>query len=95
MKKRLFFSLIALLSVLSAWAYDFEVDGIYYGYRRDNNDKKIDGEVEVTSKGRYYSDYSGSVVIPATVTYDGKTYHVTSIGSSAFRVCTGLMSVEI
>jgi len=34
-------------------------------------------------------------VIPATVTYDGQNYSVTSIGSSAFRGCSGLTSVNI
>ncbi len=35
------------------------------------------------------------VVIPATVTQDGVTYAVTSIGSSAFRGCSGLTRIEI
>ncbi|MDE6112422.1 MAG: leucine-rich repeat domain-containing protein, partial [Bacteroidales bacterium] len=87
--------LFALLSGWSAGAYDFEVDGIYYDYRREVNDGNIiEGEVQVTS-GYYNNKYSGSVVIPSTVTHEGVTYRVTSIGRSAFLNCTGLTSVTI
>ena len=75
-----FFSLLILaLSSLSATAYDFEVDGIYYN---------INGtEATVTYKGEsysYYSEYTGDVTIPETVTHDGTTYSVTTIGDWAF-----------
>ncbi|MGM9834079.1 MAG: leucine-rich repeat domain-containing protein, partial [Candidatus Limisoma sp.] len=71
------------------YAYDFEVGGIYYG-------KDSDGKTAyVTYKGSNYNSYSGTVVIPSTVTYSGTTYSVTSIGESAFYGCTGLTSVTI
>ena len=38
---------------------------------------------------------SGNVVIPSTVTYNGTTYSVTSIGGEAFYGCSGLTSVTI
>ena len=38
---------------------------------------------------------SGSIIIPAQVTYNGSTYSVTRIGSYAFNNCTGLTSVTI
>ncbi|MBR6248903.1 MAG: leucine-rich repeat protein, partial [Muribaculaceae bacterium] len=42
-------------------------------------------------------NYSGLTTanIPASVTYSGKTYSVTSIGEVAFRNCSGLTSVTI
>ena len=40
-------------------------------------------------------EYSGKIVIPETVEYEGVTCHVTSIGSSAFCECSGLTSVTI
>jgi len=79
-------------------AHDIEVansDGktIYYTYNTDGT------SVSVTYQGTYSSNYSneytGTVVIPETVTYGGKTYSVTSIGSSAFSGCSGLTSVTI
>ena len=36
-----------------------------------------------------------TVIIPETVTYDGTTYSVTSIGYSAFRDCKSLTSITI
>ncbi len=83
--------LLALLLPAIATAYDFEVDGICYNI--NGND------AAVTSKGLYYDmffvGYSGAVVIPATVTYNGTTYPVTSIDEFAFYYCTSLTSVDI
>ena len=80
---------LALLLPALATAHDFKVDGIYYN--RLSSD-----EVEVTYRGRSIlnNDYSGSVTIPTTVTYNGTTYSVSSIGQLAFYCC-GLTSVNI
>ena len=87
MKQLLRFSilLLAILLPTLAMAYDFEVDGIFYNINGN--------EATVTYKGLY--DYSGSVTIPATVTYNGTTYPVTSIGKFAFYNCNSLTSVTI
>ena len=93
MKKRLFFSLITLLSVFSSRAYDFKVDGIYYNIMLlEFVDKD---EVAVTYEEEHVPSYFGSVVIPATVTYEGVTYSVGNIGEKAFYDCRGLTSVVI
>lgn len=76
----------ALLATTSVSAYDFESDGIYY----DITDA-VSCEVEVTYDGT--ACYSGDVVIPVSVTYDGIDYSVTSIGSVAMYGCTSLTSV--
>jgi len=41
------------------------------------------------------NSYSGSVTIPSSVTYNGNTYTVTSIGDDAFSYCISLTSVSI
>ena len=82
MKKLLFLFTLLLLAV-SAGAV--EINGVYY-----NLVKKA--QAEVTSNP---NKYSGAVVIPATVDYDGVTYDVTSIGEEAFRGCSGMISVTI
>ena len=71
------------------WAYDLAVDGIYYNRNPDGT------SVYVTYKTTSYNSYSGTVVIPSTITYDGITYDVTSIGNRAFYNCSGLTSITI
>ena len=41
-----------------------------------------------------YDDYTGNVVIPETVTYNGTTYSVTSIGEKAFYNCKSLKNIR-
>ena len=41
------------------------------------------------------NDYSGDIVIPATVTYNYITYKVTSLGYECFRGCSGLKSITL
>ncbi|MCF0219511.1 MAG: leucine-rich repeat protein [Muribaculaceae bacterium] len=85
MKQKLICLLVALFSSAAVYAYDFEVDGIYYN---------INGS-EATVTYKDYGSYSGSVVIPKRVTYNGTTYSVTTIGNNAFDGCVSLKSVTI
>ena len=83
--KRAIFLFLAIVMSMMARAYYAKIDGIYY----DFNSAKTATVTYGNSK------YSGSVNIPATVVYSGKTYDVTSIGQSAFYGCSGLTSVTI
>ena len=80
-----------MLFSVSSYAYDAEIDGIYYDFNVD--------EATVTYQyyrnGKYISAYSGDVVIPSTVNYNGKDYRVTTIGDWAFCRCSNLKSVNI
>ena len=97
MKQKLFGRLAAaavlLLSVASASAHDFEVDGIYYNINSDGTSVSV--TVKGSSYDSYANEYSGAVTIPASVTYSGKTYSVSFIGDNAFAGCSGLTSVRI
>ena len=88
------FTVLLLLFTTMATAHNFEVGSIYYNILSEENKT-----VEVTYRGSYSSsyddEYTGSVVIPESVTYNGNTYSVTSIGWSAFSGCTGLTSIVI
>lgn len=53
-----------------------ELDGIYYFFR--------DNEAIVTFKNDRYKSYSGDIVIPSVITYNGLNYNVTEIGENAF-----------
>ena len=82
---------LLLLCRMVASAHDFEVDGIYY-----NIISSSDFTVGVTYEDDLFEyEYRGEVVIPATVTYNSKTYSVTSIGNYAFNGCDGLTSITI
>lgn len=85
--KRLALLLSLLLCVEIASADTFTIDGIeYYRGYSSSSTVQVNG---------YTSDLPADVVIPSQVTYLGKTYSVTSIGSSAFKSCTSLTSIEI
>ena len=87
--RRLFVSLLLLAFSTLSWAYDFEVNGIYYNRNSDGT------SLTVTYKNIDYNSYSGTVVIPSSVVYNGQNYSVTGIGSLAFYCCSGLKSITI
>lgn len=86
--------LVLLLNNLSVGAHDFAKSGIYYKIT-----SSTENTVGVTYRGssydEYSNEYSGAVTLPESVTYNGKTYRVTSIGEYAFRDCTSLTSINI
>ncbi len=92
--KTMLLTITAILYSIAAIAHNFEVDGIYY-----NIISSEDLTVEVTHRGdeyqSYSNEYTGEVLIPEKVAYNGDTYSVTSIGDGAFYGCSNLMSVNI
>ena len=76
--------ILSVFFSISSFAYDVEVDGIYY-----NLVKKL---AMVTSGDK---KYTGDVVIPASISIDGVEYSVNRIASSAFYNCRNLTSVTI
>ena len=82
--RHLFTALLSLCTTV-AIAHDFEVDGICY-----NITGATDRTVEVTS-----GKYTGSVVVPESVDYDGSVYSVTAIGNKAFEYCYDLTDITI
>ena len=94
MKHRLFTFLLAVAASLGTmFASDIQVNGIWYNFDSSTQ------TATVTYRGTYYSsysnEYSGNISIPSTVTYEGQTYNVTSIGPSTFEECSSLVSVVI
>ena len=88
------FTALMLLCTTVATAHDFEVGGIYYNILSEE-DKTIEVTYRGTSYYQYPNQYTGSVIIPESVIYNGVKYRITSIGSNAFFGCTGLTSIEI
>lgn len=87
--KKLHIIVAVLLCSVTANAYDFEVDGIYYNVIDATNNA-----VEVIYDN-YGKSYAGNVIIPESVTFNDKTYKVTSIGCDAFAKCAKLTSIRI
>ena len=83
--KLLLLFVLALFPFASLFAFDCEVDGIYY------NRLSVD-EFQVTNGTEMYS---GDVEIPETVMYRDKVLKVTQIGYYAFQNCKDLTSVII
>lgn len=71
--------------IISSHAFSFEVNGINY---------EVTSETDLTVEVSH-NNYSGDIVIPENVEYNGKTYSVTFIGIRAFRGCSDLTSVTI
>ena len=94
--KRLSILLLSLLcTAATTFAYDFQSGDLYYNITSDTT-------VEVTYQ-KYWQEiwnsanYQGltTATIPETVTYNGTTYSVTSIGDYTFDNCFSLTSVTI
>ena len=83
MKKFLLFFLIFFN--IQVYAYDFEVDGFYYNLTSANSVAITYGE----------NKYQGDIIIPDSVTYNGRSLKVVNIGASAFKECVDLTSVQL
>ncbi len=73
------------------FAYDAYIDGIYYNFK--GTDAVVTYLKQNSSNNS--SAYSGNVIIPETVNYNGESYDVTSIDNYAFYCCSEVTSVTI
>ncbi len=88
MNTRAFAAAICLAVVhASSFAYDIEVDGIYYNVLSEDN--KTCEVIESSTK------YNGQIKIPQNVTIGDRQYVVTYIGKGAFRYCKDLTSISL
>ena len=88
MKRTIILLMMTILGIHVSFAYDFEVDGIYYNVLKGSTN-----QVEVTESPNY--NYSGDIDIPQKVSHNGTNYTIVSIGESAFSYCEGLLSVSL
>ena len=82
MRKLFSFILLALLPVVAS-AYDAEVNGVFYNFSEDEATVTF-MKYDEGGNPMIISGYTGSVTIPSSVTFDGKTYVVTSINTYTF-----------
>ena len=88
MKRLTLFSIICC-AVCRLFAYDFIVNGFYYDFTSESTVKLVAPPLLAA-----YDDYV-DLEIPATVSYNGKTYSVTCIGEDAFSSCKKLKSLKV
>ena len=91
MKTKLFSLFVALCATMNVFADSFKFGDLYYNITSDST-------AEVTYQYQWSEDnYAGltSAVVPESVTYNGQTYRVTSIGQQAFCRCSNLLSITI
>ena len=88
--KTILLAAVAIIVAQGAYAYDFQVGGIYYTIT--NLSPNTVGVDKASAMG---NSYSGSVNIPSSVTYNGVSYSVTSIKMFAFGSSSGLTAVSI
>ena len=69
-----FFTLFTALTLSAGalFASDTAVDGIYYNFDATNLTATV--TYRGSNSGSYADEYTGNVVIPATVTYGSNTY---------------------
>ncbi len=85
MKKALILVILSFVARFYISAQSVNIDGINYTFSGTNTLSVASGS------------YSGNIVIPETVVYEGngRTYTITAIGENAFKNCTGLTSLYI
>ena len=84
--RHLFTVLLLLCSTVAFAAEKAVIDGITYELiTKGKQAKVVAGDAE----------YTGDIVIPESVEYNGVTYNVTIIGDNAFSYCSVLTSIEI
>lgn len=88
--KQLLITIAVLLCsmVANADSFVFEINGIYYRCYTSSQDAYV-------TYPEYGYKYSGSIVIPSTISYSGEVYSVTYIEDDAFKDCSGLTSISI
>lgn len=87
--QRLLLATVMILNYVVVYADNIEIDGICYSVRRLAIETY---DIAVTNKD---GGYSGDIVIPQTINYDGKERQVTSIDYRCFSGCKELTSVKI
>ncbi len=89
MKKYLLFLTLTLLPLVAgAQIVDITIDGIHYRLYPEMQQVYV----VALENGQ---KYTGDVVIPSAVAYEGVTYEVTNLWQGVFKDCTELTSVTL
>lgn len=96
---KLFLMIVPFITAQSSYAYDFEVDGLYYTIESTTeNTVSLTYKESVKVNGYYagYNDYDKEeLIIPSTVEYSGRTLSVIGINIQAFEYNTNIKKLVI
>lgn len=92
-KKKSLLLFAAFVPLLTSAQTKVEIEGIWYNL--DAEDMKAEVTFKGSSYDEYENEYTGSITIPATVTYEGADYNVTSIGNETFFKCSELTDIAL
>lgn len=87
MKKNLLLTLLLFVAT-SSFAVEVEFDGLWYEVVIKAKEAKV---IQYKNNVKY----SGNIVIPESIKYEGDNYNVKAIGYNAFFGCVGLTSITI
>ena len=96
--KPILLTMLLCMMGMFAYAHDISVanaDGKTIYYTWSNNRTELSVSYRGNSSTAYTNTYSGNLVIPSKVTYNGKDYPVTGISYSAFQNSYNLTSITI
>ena len=85
--KKLFLLFVAFVATTTLWAQSFRVGELYYNITSSSAPYTVEVSYAVSS--------ITSAIIPESITHNGTTYSVTSIGEYAFEDCSSLTSITI
>lgn len=100
MKRNLSIAALLLFFNSLSWAYDFSAvvpsgQTLYFSITSYDEPYEVSLVAPGGTSWSGYTEPTGRLIIPATVTYNGQRYGVTRIVRRAFLNCTGLTSVAI
>jgi len=96
MKKiaRLFLITFLSITLFNYYSFAFELDGIIYYETNDSNNTVVIFDAQSKCNTMFESGIV-DLVIPSTVSYNGKIYSITKIGKEAFKGCDRIKSITL
>lgn len=84
--RHLLAALLCIAATFNLWAYDVQLNGIYYN---------LSGNEASVTRVPNGAPYSGNVTIPSAINYEGSYYTVTSIDEYAFYNCVDMYMINL
>ena len=84
-----------MLTAHYSFAVTFDIEGIRYEIISQTDHKVSVAIIPKSISYPTYSTYTGDIVIPAQVEFNGKMFDVVGIGENAFSECNSLGTITL